>query len=57
MAEENIYRQEFSIRDLTTKSVTLYPARAHIIRDINEIVLKVYLHDSNCRYEHVLIRY
>ena len=41
MAEENIHKQEFSVRNLSTRSVTLYPARAHVIRDINEIVLKV----------------
>lgn len=37
MAEENIHRQELSIWDLTTRSVTLYPSRAHVIRDINDI--------------------
>ncbi len=41
MAEGNVYKQEFSIRNLSTRSVTLYPARAHVIRDVNEIVLKV----------------
>lgn len=41
MAEGNVYKQEFSIRNLSTRSVTLYPARAHVIRDIDEIVLKV----------------
>ena len=41
MAEENIYKQEFAIRSLLTRSVTLYPTRAQITRDIDEIILKV----------------
>ena len=41
MAEENIYKQEFGIRNLLTRSVTLYPTRAQITRDIDEITLKV----------------
>lgn len=28
------------IKDLATKSVILYPSRAHIVRDINDVVLK-----------------
>ena len=43
MAEENIYKQEFNIRNLLTRSVTLYPSRAQITRDIDEITLKVSL--------------
>lgn len=33
-------KQEFLIKDLPTKSVVLYPSRAHIVRDINDVVLK-----------------
>ncbi|KAK0514039.1 hypothetical protein JMJ35_003761 [Cladonia borealis] len=40
MAEENIYKQEFNVRNLLTRSVTLYPSRAQITRDIDEITLK-----------------
>ena len=41
MADDNISKQEFSIRNLSTRSVTLYPQRAHVVRDINDITLKV----------------
>lgn len=41
MAEEHVHQQEFAIRALSTRSVILYPSRAQIIRDINEITLHV----------------
>lgn len=41
MAEENIHKQEFTVRNLQTRNVTFYPTRAHIVRDINDITLKV----------------
>lgn len=41
MAEEHVYQQEFAIRALSTRSVILYPSRAQVIRDINEITLHV----------------
>lgn len=41
MAEEHVHQQEFAIRALSTRSVTLYPYRAQVIRDINEITLHV----------------
>ncbi|KAL9126664.1 MAG: hypothetical protein Q9217_004321 [Psora testacea] len=41
MAEENVHKQEFLIRNLCTNSVTLYPTRAQVVRDINDITLKV----------------
>ena len=41
MAEENVHKQEFVVRHLQTQSVTLYPTRAQIIRDIKDIALKV----------------
>ena len=47
MADETIHRQEFNVRDLATRSVTLYPFRAEIIRDINGVTLKV----SKRRYD------
>ena len=43
MAEENIYKQEFNVRNLLARSVTLYPSRAQITRDIDEITLQVSL--------------
>ena len=41
MAEETIHKHEFVIRNLQTRSVTLYPATAQIVRDIKDIALKV----------------
>ena len=35
-----IPKQSISIKDLPTKSVTLYPSRAHITREINDVLLK-----------------
>lgn len=40
MSDDSIHRQEFAVRDLPTKSVTLYPARAQVVRDIDGIILK-----------------
>jgi myosin heavy subunit len=37
---ENISTQVFHIRDLPTASVTLYPSRAHIVRDIASVELQ-----------------
>lgn len=36
----HLTRQVFSIRDLSTKSVTLYPSRAQIVREIRDIELE-----------------
>ncbi|PQE20474.1 Mucoidy inhibitor protein [Rutstroemia sp. NJR-2017a BBW] len=33
-------KQEFRVRDLSTRSVLIFPTRAHIIRDIRDIVLQ-----------------
>lgn len=41
MAEDQVPKQEFALRHLLTRSVTLYPTRAHVIRDINDVILKV----------------
>ncbi|KAF1987246.1 hypothetical protein K402DRAFT_392945 [Aulographum hederae CBS 113979] len=32
--------QKFLVKDLPTKSVTLYPSRAHVVREINEVNLE-----------------
>ena len=40
MPEDTIHQQEFTVRDLPTKSVTLYPARAQVTRDVEGITLK-----------------
>ncbi|KAE8441993.1 hypothetical protein EG329_004119 [Mollisiaceae sp. DMI_Dod_QoI] len=40
MANEAPHKQEFRIRDLTTRSVLLFPSRAQVIRDIKEITLQ-----------------
>lgn len=39
MADENVHKQFFHVRNLKTKTVTLYPARAHIVREIPNITL------------------
>jgi hypothetical protein len=35
------HAHEYHIRDLTTRSVTLFPSRARIVRDLKEVPLKV----------------
>ncbi|TVY44954.1 Protein F37C4.5, partial [Lachnellula occidentalis] len=40
MGHDEIHKQEFRIRDLTTRSVLLFPTRAQVIRDIKEISLQ-----------------
>ena len=40
MATDVPHKQEFRIRDLTTRSVLLFPTRAQIIRDIKDITLQ-----------------
>ena len=44
MAEETSHKQEFHLRHLPTRRVTLYPKRAEIVRDIEDIALKVCSH-------------
>jgi hypothetical protein len=39
MASDAPHKQEFRIRDLSTRSVLLFPTRAQIIRDIKDITL------------------
>lgn len=38
---DNIAKQEFHLRDLETKSVTLFPSRAQIVRQIKDLQLTV----------------
>ncbi|MCJ1353157.1 MAG: hypothetical protein MMC33_003142 [Icmadophila ericetorum] len=40
MSTEIIEKQEFHLRNLLTRSVTLYPAKAQVVRDIPDITLK-----------------
>jgi len=35
------HADEYHIRDLTTRSITLFPSRARIVRDLKEVPLKV----------------
>jgi hypothetical protein len=35
------HKQEYRIRDLSTRSVTLFPSRAQVVRDIKDVTLKV----------------
>ncbi len=41
MASDTPHKQEFRIRDLSTRSVVLFPTRAQIIREIKDITLLV----------------
>ncbi len=36
-----VHKQEFRVRDLATRSVTLFPTRAQVVRDIKAVALKV----------------
>lgn len=38
---DSIPKQEFRIRDLSTREVKLFPTRAQIVRDIKNVTLKV----------------
>ncbi|KAK0736153.1 hypothetical protein B0T21DRAFT_288194 [Apiosordaria backusii] len=37
---DSLHKQEFHLRDLPTRSVTLFPTRAQVVRDIKEVALK-----------------
>ncbi|KAK4198000.1 hypothetical protein QBC40DRAFT_284579, partial [Triangularia verruculosa] len=37
---DSLHKQEFHLRELPTRSVTLFPTRAQIVRDIKEVALK-----------------
>jgi len=38
---DSLPKQEYRIRDLPTKSVTLFPTRAQIVREIKDVSLRV----------------
>jgi len=38
---DEIHKTEYRIRDLPTRSVTLFPTRAQVVRDIKDVPLKV----------------
>ncbi|RFU28444.1 hypothetical protein B7463_g7875, partial [Scytalidium lignicola] len=40
MADQTIHKQEFRIRDLSTRSVLLFPTQAQIVRDVKDITLE-----------------
>jgi hypothetical protein len=40
MASDTLHKQEFRIRELSTRSVLLFPTQAQIIRDIKDIALQ-----------------
>lgn len=40
-SDDTIHKQSFSIDDLATRSVTIYPTRAAVVRDIENVVIKV----------------
>lgn len=39
--DDIINKQSFSIDDLATRSVTIYPTRAAVVRDVENVVIKV----------------
>lgn len=41
VVDDTIHKQSFSIDDLATRSVTIYPTRAAVVRDIENVVIKV----------------
>lgn len=44
---ETIHKQEYRIRDLPTRTVTLFPTRAQVVRDIKDVPLKVSFYFPN----------
>lgn len=38
---EATHTQEYRVRDLPTRSITLFPTRAQVVRDIRNVSLKV----------------
>lgn len=40
-ADDTIHKQSFSIDDLAARSVTLYPTRAAVVRDIEDVTIEV----------------
>ena len=41
MTEGNVHKQEVAVRDLATSSVTFFPTRANVVRDVNDVIIKV----------------
>ncbi|KAF6843007.1 mucoidy inhibitor-like protein [Colletotrichum musicola] len=37
---ESLYKKQYHVRDLTTRSVTLFPNRAQVVRDLKDLQLK-----------------
>lgn len=51
MADQIIHKQEFRVRDLSTRSVLLFPYRAQIVRDVKDIALKVSSkQETSCKF-------
>ena len=38
---DTVHKQEYRIRDLPTRTVTLFPTRAQVVREIKDVPLKV----------------
>lgn len=47
---DTIHKQEFRVRDLPTRTVTLFPSRAQVVRDIKDVSLKVSQMQHAIRY-------
>ena len=45
----HIHKQDVHARDLSTRSVTFYPTRAQIVRDITDVILKVWTFSCRAR--------
>lgn len=41
IVDDIINKQSFSIDDLAARSVTIYPTRAAVVRDVENVVIKV----------------
>ena len=51
MAAEYVHKQEFALRNLSTRSVTLYPTRAQVVREIHDITLQVRIDQARKRLD------
>lgn len=41
MADDTVHQLRYSISALTARSVTIYPTRAAVVRDIADVAIKV----------------
>lgn len=41
VVDDTVHKQSFSIDDLAARSVTIYPTRAAVVRDIENVVIEV----------------